>query len=142
MTDILDMTLNFNPNGQRLLKALRGDDDIGSLVRCQFEADRAAIAVLEKLTHGRYKPQDDKYLTERLRLCRLFGVSDRLIQPLRTLNKHRNAFAHDGTDEITEQQFLDLFRQVKEVYEPLEELTLAVTKEGSVTSEIAFKRIE
>jgi hypothetical protein len=136
LNNIGDMTLNFSPSNSRLKKAMFGEDDIGSIIRCQFEADRAAIAVLTKLTNGRYKAADDRYLSDRLRLCALFGVDDLLIQPLKTINKHRNAFAHDGTDEITEQQFTDLFRQVSHAYPKVKQIIIEFR--GEETVEIAL----
>ena len=83
------------------------------MVRCHFEVEKAAIRALEALTGDRWRKTRSQYLSEKLNLLEMLGAPDAILAPARTLNKQRNAFAHDGVEEISEQQLFDIVRGIR-----------------------------
>lgn len=97
------VTLSFDLNRGRLLSAFFADDDVGAIIRCHFEAERAAIHVLSELTAGRFNPDHNmtRYLSQKLEMLRVVGVDPKILSPLAAHNAHRNKFAHHGQEKIT-----------------------------------------
>lgn len=112
MTDIGNVNFSFDICMPRLRQALTSEDDIGSIIRCHFEAERAATHVLEVLTAGRFAKVSERkgrYLSDKLNLLEILGVAPLQLEPIRSLNRHRNRFAHDGQDVITESHVTELW---------------------------------
>ncbi len=93
-----------DPDTGRLSSAFFSDDDIGTLIRCHFEVERAAIHALDILTQERWKIAKYRYLNDKINFLEVIGAPPALLTPARILNKHRNALAHSGIDIITEEQ--------------------------------------
>jgi hypothetical protein len=112
------LIMEHEVNTKRIVKALIGGDEVGALVRCHFEAEQAINHVLNQLSGGRTKREVERWqqIANKLEICRVLGVGDNFCAPLKTLNKHRNDFAHNGRDTLDEQEVLDLFRQVRIAY--------------------------
>ncbi|TIN70477.1 MAG: hypothetical protein E5Y30_15830 [Mesorhizobium sp.] len=117
MSDInvkLDLiTLAHDIDPKRFSAAFFGEDDIGAVIRCHYEVEKAAIYALEVLTDGRWKRLRSQYLSEKLNLLEVLGAPPRLLAPARTLNNQRNDFAHEGLDTLDPQKELDLTRGVR-----------------------------
>jgi len=105
-----DIILGHNPDTRRFASAFFAEDDIGAIIRCHFEVEQAANRELDVLTNQRWRRVRSQYLSDKLNLLEMIGVPSHLLAPARTLNNQRNGFAHDGAEEITEQQMLDLLR--------------------------------
>ncbi|WP_407976082.1 hypothetical protein ACJKIH_02885 [Brucella pseudogrignonensis] len=93
-----------DPDTGRLASAFFSDDDIGTLIRCHFEVERAAIHALDVITQERWKIAKYRYLNDKINFLEVIGAPPALLAPARVLNKHRNALAHSGIDTITEEQ--------------------------------------
>ena len=108
-----ELTVGHEPDTARYTAAFFSEDDLGTIIRCHFEVERAANRSLEVITQGRWKKVRSQYLSEKLNLLEMVGAPQKLLAPARTLNNQRNDFAHKGLEEISEQQFLDLVRGVR-----------------------------
>lgn len=98
---------------KRFASAFFAEEDIAAMVRCHFEVERAAIRSLDVLTEGRWRKARSQYLSEKLNLLEMIGAPIKILAPGRTLNNQRNSLAHDGIEEISEQNMLDLVRGVR-----------------------------
>lgn len=126
MTDIGTVTFSFDIDTSRLKAALLSEDDIGAMIRCHFEAERAAIHVLDAVTAGRFGQKRSRryqYLSDKLDLLEIIGLEVLHLEPLRYINKHRNKFAHDGQDRITQTQVGELWGAVTRAASQLNEDT-------------------
>ncbi len=108
-----ELTVGHDVDTGRLAASFFSEDDIGVVIRCHFEVERAATHSLEALTGGRWRKVRGKYLSDQLNLLEVLGAPPKLLAPARTLNNQRNDFAHDGVSELSEQQLLDLLRGVR-----------------------------
>lgn len=111
-----ELTIGHQPDTGRFTSAFFAEDDLGAIIRCHFEVERAAIRSLDVITQGRWKKTRSQYLSEKLNLLEVVGAPLKLLAPARILNKQRNEFAHDGIDAISEQQSLDLLRSLRAFY--------------------------
>ncbi|PQA73515.1 hypothetical protein [Brucella oryzae] len=102
--DLGEVISEHEPDTKRLAAAFFSDDDIGALIRCHFEVERAAIHALEIMTQGRWKTANCRYLNDKLNILEVIGAPPALLAPARILNKHRNSLAHSGIDIITREQ--------------------------------------
>ncbi|TPI77692.1 MULTISPECIES: hypothetical protein [unclassified Mesorhizobium] len=116
MADVGTIIMEHEVDTSRLIGALFEADDVGAIVRCHYEAERALDFVLEKLTDGRSKRTKGWTFANRLEVCRMFGVRDMWTAPIQTINNQRNDFAHKGQLLIEDQQILDLYHQVRRIY--------------------------
>lgn len=107
------VTLGHDIDPKRFSAAFFGEDDIGAVIRCHYEVEKAAIYALDVLTDGRWKRLRSQYLSEKLNLLEVLGAPPRLLVPARTLNNQRNDFAHEGLDTLDPQKELDLTRSVR-----------------------------
>lgn len=115
--DIGTITMEHELDRYRFLNAFLEADDVGAIIRCHYEAERALDYVLDKLTDGRSNRNAKNWaFAMRLEVCRLLGVQDMWTAPLKTINDHRNDFAHRGKDSLADQQILDLYHQVRRFY--------------------------
>ncbi|KQU66653.1 hypothetical protein ASC75_08430 [Aminobacter sp. DSM 101952] len=108
------LTIGHELDTKRLASAFFAEDALGVVVRCHFEVERAAIRALDTLTGNRWRKTRSQYLAEKLNLLEMLGAPEPVLVPARTLNKQRNAFAHDGLEEISEQQLLDIVRGIRD----------------------------
>lgn len=118
MTDIGDITFSFDLDTSRLKSALLSEDDIGAVIRCHFEAERAASHVLHIVTAGRvgrFGERRFRYLSDKLDLLEVVGLEALHLQPLRFVNTHRNKFAHEGHDRINQTQVSELWGALSSV---------------------------
>lgn len=98
---------------KRFVAAFFAEEDIAAIVRSHFEVERAAARTLDVLTERRWRKVRSQYFSEKLNLLEMLGAPHKLLAAARTLNNQRNDFAHEGLEEISEQQMLDLVRGVK-----------------------------
>lgn len=115
--DIGEITITFDPNVEKLTKAVTSEDTVGVMIRCHLEVERCARHVLSKLSAGRSDKDKDgyKYLRDVRRGLFLLGVPDGYLAPLDVLNKHRNKFAHHHAEDLTDDQTAELFRSISAV---------------------------
>lgn len=111
--DLGDFTIAYDIDTSRLVASFFSEDDIGVVIRCHFEVERAATHSLENLTRGRWRKLRTQYLSDLLNLLEVLGAPVKLLAPARTLNSQRNEFAHKGMVELSEQALLDLVRSVR-----------------------------
>ncbi len=109
-----EMTFGHDLDTRRLAASFFSEDDIGVVVRCHFEVERAATHSLDTLTGNRWRKMRGKYLSDQLNLLEVIGAPPKMLAPARTLNHQRNDFAHKGLSELSEQQLLDLLRGVRD----------------------------
>lgn len=116
--DFGNIKMSFDPDMNRVASALLSEDDIGAVIRCHFEAERAVEHVLMSITNGRYGfgKLTYKYLSDKVKLLKVLGVPPHFLVPLERLNKHRNQFAHEGLEQIANEQALELRDAVKLLY--------------------------
>lgn len=109
--------LGHTPDVERLIAAFSSTDDIGAIIRCHFEAERAVDAALLRLTSGRFdiSSRTYQYLGPKLDLLELLGVPPERIAPLRSINTLRNKFAHDGLNVIEASREEQLRRNVVKI---------------------------
>ncbi|MAB14734.1 hypothetical protein FHS78_003683 [Parvibaculum indicum] len=115
MNDDDVIVLSFGLDRHRVGRAFFAEDDIGAIVRCHFETERAVDHALKKFTDGRFKSDGSRGFRnfgDKIEVLRLLGVGDNLLSPLRRHNDHRNQFAHRGQDELTVEQVSDLHRMI------------------------------
>ncbi|MBZ9798800.1 hypothetical protein [Mesorhizobium sp. ES1-4] len=109
--------MSFEIDMKRLISALLTEDDIGTMLRCHYEAERAARHALrlidDSLPLARRGMQ--KYLSQMLNRLEMLGVPPHFLAPLRTLNSHRNSFGHRGQELITDKQASDLMNTVRRI---------------------------
>lgn len=113
--DLGDLTISHDIEIGRLVAALFSEDDIGAIIRCHFEMERAIVYALGVITQDRWKVAKPAYLSDKLNLLEMLGLSRHLLAPARALNRHRNALAHNGLEKLTsahEREFTGLVRAV------------------------------
>lgn len=93
----------------RFSMALLVEDDLGSVIRCHFEAERALDHALSVFTEGRSsKSKLLRYFGHKLDALSMLGLDERFLLPMRTLNRVRNDFAHRGVDKITDKDLSEI----------------------------------
>ncbi|QYM73187.1 hypothetical protein K1X45_01680 [Pseudochrobactrum sp. Wa41.01b-1] len=108
------VVFDYDVNTKRLTDALFSEDEIGSIIRCHFEVEQAIEHVLAKFTDGRTKRKANNWnFAQKLELCRIIGIHDNFLVPFKTLNDHRNDFAHNGKITISDKDVTDLIIQVR-----------------------------
>ncbi|MBZ9760983.1 hypothetical protein LB553_08845 [Mesorhizobium sp. CA8] len=123
------LTMAHQPETSRLVAALRSEDDIGAVIRCHFEVERAAEHALEVITQGRFKVARANYLSEKLNLLEILGAPQAFLGAARLMNKHRNGLAHRGVDQITAEQEAEYSAAVRRVFPQYgEDFRLRATK--------------
>lgn len=123
----------------RFTAALFEADDVGAIIRCHYEAERALDFLLDKLTDGRSNRKAKGWaFAVKLEICRLLGVQDVWTVPLKVLNDHRNDFAHKGTHRLSDQQVLDLYHEVRRLSPTFSE-DFRLTFTGKVSFDKAYK---
>ncbi|MEI9409914.1 hypothetical protein [Mesorhizobium salmacidum] len=123
------LTMSHQADASRLIAALRGEDDIGAVIRCHFEVERAAEHALDVITVGRFKVARADYLYDKLNVLEMLGAPKAYLEPARLMNKHRNALAHKGIEQITSQQEAEYTAAVREVFpQYTEDFRLQATK--------------
>lgn len=101
--DIGSVTIEHDIDRSKILDALFTEDDIGTIIRIHFEAERALNWLLHKLTDGRSEKVVKSWkFSQKLDLCYLLGMPDRWLSPIKTLNKDGNSFAHGSQSEFTD----------------------------------------
>jgi hypothetical protein len=110
--------LEYTPDLKRVAAAFSATDDIGVMIRCHFETEKAVDHVLGGLTAGRFDRTNRayQYLGPKLDLLKLLGVPAERVEPLRKINALRNRFAHDGQDVIDPGSEEQLRREVAKVF--------------------------
>lgn len=122
----------------RFAAALLEADDVGAVIRCHYEAERALDYVLEKLTDGRSRRKAKNWaFSVKLEVCHLLGVREIWTVPLKLLNDHRNDFAHKGIDRFGDQQVMDMFHQVRQMSPAFDE-SFRMTFEGKHSFDKAY----
>ncbi|WP_150111189.1 hypothetical protein [Mesorhizobium opportunistum] len=116
MLDVGAITMEHDIDTSRFVGALFEADDVGAIIRCHYETEKALDFVLEKLTDGRSKRTKGWTFANRLEVCRMLGVRDIWTAPIQTINSQRNDFAHKGQLLIEDQQILDLYHQLRLIY--------------------------
>jgi hypothetical protein len=116
--DIGTVTLDYNPDVEAIKDALTATDDIGVVIRCHFQAERAIVHLLDSLTTGRFSKKADRYryLSNKLDLLEVLGFQPDWVAPLRVVNAHRNHFAHQGQDTLKETDERELKEAVSRVF--------------------------
>ena len=117
MTDNRLVTLSFDVSTNRLFEAFFANEDVAAIIRCHFEAERAAAHVLSKLTAGRCKPSSNmvRYFGQKLEMLRIIGIDPKALSPLAIHNEHRNKFMHGGQVAITTDQLEELHESVLKI---------------------------
>lgn len=116
MFDVGTITIEHDVDTSRFIGALFEADDVGAIIRCHYETERALEFVLEKLSDGRSKRTKGWTFANRLEVCRILGVRDIWAAPIQTINNQRNDFAHKGQLLVEDQQMLDLYHQLRRIY--------------------------
>ncbi|MFA6155056.1 hypothetical protein [Mesorhizobium sp.] len=115
--DLGTMTIAHNPDTARIAAALFSEDDIGAVIRCHFEVERATTHAVSVITQDRWRVvKNCRYLADKLNLLEVIGVPKHFLEPARALNRHRNGLAHQGVDEITEDQETEITRLTRLVF--------------------------
>ncbi|MGO4683370.1 hypothetical protein [Hyphomicrobium sp. 2TAF46] len=99
-----------NINFERFEAAFVSTDDIGIVVRCEYEIERAAYRALSAMV-PKYDKFKHRYLSDHLKTFRAFNFSGPIFQVADYVRKVRNEFAHDGIEQITEQHVKELCSQ-------------------------------
>lgn len=110
-----DFVSSHSPDTARLATAFFSNDDIGALIRCHFEVERAAAHALDILTQERWKAAKCRYLNDKLNALEMIGAPPNILAPAKILNKHRNRLAHDGVDTILYEQEAEFTLSVRSV---------------------------
>lgn len=113
--DLGTLVISFNPDTKRLSKALFTEDDIGAVLRCHFEAERATVHALSLIDQNPPSKRSLQYLSQQLSRLEALGAPAPYLKPLRILNSHRNSFAHRGQEVLTEKQATELREAIGEV---------------------------
>lgn len=112
-----DLVIEHSTDPSRMISAMLGEDEIGAIVRCHFEAEQAINHVLKKLSNGRSKRVEGwQSFANKLEVCRVLGIGENMCAPLKLLNDHRNEFAHNGRESLAAGEVVDLFRLVSRAY--------------------------
>lgn len=114
--DIGTVTIEHEIDTSKFIDAVFTKDDIGAIIRVHFEAERVLNWLLGKLTDGRSEKVVKSWkFSQKLDLCYLIGMPEKWLSPIKTLNKHRNSFAHGFQSEFTDEQIIDLYHQVRRI---------------------------
>jgi hypothetical protein len=114
--DIGRVVFDHDIDSKRIIDAIFEPDDVGAIIRIHFEAERAIDYTLSKFTEGRFEPSNSRWsFSQKIELLRLIGVPSNWLAPIKTLNKHRNEFAHVGKTTIQSQEAVDLLRQMNQM---------------------------
>jgi len=133
--DVGKITFDHDIDSKRIIDAIHEPDDVGAIIRIHFETERAIDYTLKKLTSGRYESEKSRWKFEqKVEILQLLGTPRKWLYPIKTLNKHRNKFAHEGKTSIETQEFLDLFRQVKAIAPNIGEGSIITIEKENVTS--------
>jgi len=112
--DIGQIASPYNLGTDRLLDALLSEDDVGAVIRCHFEIEKALDYLIAGIAPGIYNPQKfNNRFADKIEVAAILGLHENFLAPMRTLNKLRNALAHRGKDKITDQDGLDFVRQAR-----------------------------
>lgn len=124
------ITSSHSPDTKRIVAALFAEDDIGSVIRCHFEAERSVDHVLSVLSKGKYNSDKTsmRFLSQKLDVLRLFGIHDNFLAPVKLLNSHRNDFAHHGKEHLTASD-LDSMKKLVQIAIPkyTDEFRISIT---------------
>ncbi|MGU9980133.1 hypothetical protein ACJ4V0_08830 [Phreatobacter sp. HK31-P] len=101
----------------RFLEALKSSDDIGVIIRCHYEAERAIDSVIAHKTNDRYLVDRSgfRYLSQKIEVLHLLGVAEIYLSPFTIMNSHRNRFAHRGDEKISKADVDQLVKAVGKV---------------------------
>lgn len=113
--DLGNFVSSHSPDTARLAAAFFSNDDIGALIRCHFELERAATHALDVLTQGRWKAAKCRYLNDKLNALEMIGAPPTILASAKILNRHRNRLAHDGVDTISSEQEAEFTLSVRSV---------------------------
>ncbi|MDQ0301422.1 hypothetical protein [Ancylobacter polymorphus] len=136
------LVTNHKIDMKRLKAAFFAEDDIGAVIRCHYEAERALIHALDKLTSGRATKdkKKNKYFADSLNILFILGVADQIIKPMEILNNVRNGFAHKGHETIDDKAITELQAAVATFTDtPLE--TFIIKFEGGKTFEESYDKL-
>lgn len=93
--DLGRLTVQHTVDINRLKPALFEGDDIGAVIRCNYEAETAINHVLDRLTEGRSKRCTTRWkFAQLLDACHLLGIHENWTAPLKIHNKQRNLSNH------------------------------------------------
>lgn len=114
--DIGTVTIEHEIDTSKFIDAVFTEDDIGTIIRVHFEAERGLNWLLHNLTDGRSEKVVKSWkFSQKLDLCYLIGMPEKWLSPIKTLNKHRNSFAHGFQSEFTDEQIIELYHQVRRI---------------------------
>lgn len=104
------IVIKHNPNVDRFIAAMASQDDIGAVIRCHYEVEKVIDHIISHRTENRYSPSKTsmKYLSQKIEFLHLFGMHMNFIEILRSINRLRNRFAHQGQEKITEADVTEL----------------------------------
>lgn len=109
------ITLNFDINTGKLMRAMTADDDIGAIVRLHLEIDRALVHIIKAMVpapeHFRMR-----FTGQRINFLRALGLPNLRLEPVSVINSVRNKFAHEDRETILEADVLNLKQAVEALY--------------------------
>lgn len=97
-------------NLQRFEAAFLSGDDVGAVIRCEFEVEQAAHRALRTI-FPKYDKFAHRYLSDHLKTFRAFGCEGPIFQVADYIKKVRNEFAHKGVEAITDIHIKELSSQ-------------------------------
>lgn len=97
-------------NFERFESAFKSLDDVGAVVRCEYEIEQAARRALTAIV-PRYNLMKHRYLSDHLKMFRAFGCQGPIFQVAEQVKTIRNDFAHQGAEEITDKHLVEMKSQ-------------------------------
>jgi hypothetical protein len=94
------VVFNFEVDTAKLMRAIDTDDDVGAIVRLQFELDRALEHIVRVMVPD-CKQLNHRYMDQRIRFLLSLGLPDIRVAPARVINNVRNSFAHREQDSFS-----------------------------------------
>jgi hypothetical protein len=131
-----NITLDFDIDIDRLVRAMDTPDDVGTVLRVHLELERALDHVI-----GKVLPKAEKagwrYPSQKMNFLLAMGIPDFRMKPAQIINSIRNGVAHKEQQErLDEAEVADLFRAVNAVVgnRITEDFEFVRNRSGRVTS--------
>ncbi|PLX36037.1 MAG: hypothetical protein C0605_08370 [Hyphomicrobiales bacterium] len=99
-------------------EALASNDDVGVVLRAQFEIERALVRVLDE-KYPNYPALGHRYLHQHLNALRAIGIEGSVIRIARKVSQVRNDMAHVGKGvrtKIEKEDLGELYSNAAEIF--------------------------
>lgn len=133
--------MRYGPNGKEYIsqidtdlikEALSSNDEIGVVLRAQFEIEKAVVRVLER-KYPKYSALKHRYFNQHLKALRALGMDAQILKIAQKVNQVRNDMAHVGKGiktKVAEKDIQELYAHASGIFggEEFPEFTVQIGK--------------